>query len=208
MPEPTPVVFVVDDDPSVRRGLARLLTAHGYQVHAFAAAHEFLAHEGDHGVTCLVLDLQLPGLSGLDLQAELAAAGRTMPIVFVTGHGDIPSSVKAMKAGAVDFLPKPVRAETLREAVRAAVERDAAARRAREAADAAAARVRALTPRERQVMALIVTGRLNKQVAFDLGITLKTVKAHRGHIMQKLGVTSVAELVRLAERAGVGASEG
>ncbi len=208
MPGPTPVVFVVDDDASVRRSLTRLLAAHGYQVHAFASAHEFLAHEGDHGITCLVLDLQLPGLSGLDLQAELAAAGRTMPIVFVSGHGDIPSSVKAMKAGAVDFLPKPVRAETLLEAVSAALERDTLARHAREAADSAAARVGALTARERQVMALIVTGKLNKQVAFDLGITLKTVKAHRGHIMQKLGVTSVAELVRLAARAGVGVPEG
>jgi len=208
MAEPPPAVFLVDDDASVRRGLARLLKAHGYQVQVFATAQEFLRHGGDHGAACLVLDLQLPGLSGLDLQAELAAAGRTMPIVFVTGHGDIPSSVKAMKAGAVDFLLKPVRAATLLQAVRAAVERDALSRRAREAADAVAARLGVLTPREREVLALIVTGKLNKQVAFDLGITLKTVKAHRGRIMEKLGVSSLAELVRLAEKAGVGSSEG
>ena len=207
MSESPAVVFVVDDDASVRRGLARLLKAHGYQVQVFATAREFLHHDGDHGNACLVLDLQLPGLSGLDLQAELAAAGRTMPIVFVTGHGDVPSSVRAMKAGAVDFLPKPVRAATLLEAVRTAVERDLRARRARETVDAAKARLRTLTPREREVLALVVAGKLNKQVAFDLGITLKTVKAHRGRIMEKLGASSVAELVRLAEKAGIGLSE-
>jgi RNA polymerase sigma factor (sigma-70 family) len=151
-----------------------------------------------------VLDLQLPGLSGLDLQAELAAADRAIPIVFITGHGDIPSSVKAMKAGAVDFLPKPVQARVLLDVVRQAIARDTEERREREAVDAVSARFSLLTPREREVVALVVTGKLNKQIAQELGTTEKTVKVHRSRAMHKLGVGSVAELVRLAEIVGVG----
>lgn len=203
MSEPAPIVFVVDDDSSVRRSLARLLKAHGYQTQLFASAQEFLQHQGDYGPGCVVLDLQLPGLSGLDLQAELAAAGRAIPIVFITGHGDIPSSVKAMKAGAVDFLTKPVRAAVLLDAVRAAVARDVRERHSREAVAAVAARLRTLTSRERQVLALVVTGKLNKQIAHELGTTEKTVKVHRSRAMHKLGAASIAELVRLAEKVGI-----
>lgn len=200
----SPIVFVVDDDSSVRRSLARLLKSAGHEVAVFASAQEFLRHEGDYGPGCLVLDLQLPGLSGLDLQAELAAAGRTIPIVFITGHGDIPSSVKAMKGGAVDFLPKPVQAKVLLDAVRQAIARDGEARQHREATDAVAARFSLLTPREREVVALVVTGKLNKQIGQELGTTEKTVKVHRSRAMHKLGAGSVAELVRLAEKAGLG----
>jgi FixJ family two-component response regulator len=203
MSERSPIVFVVDDDASVRRSVARLLKVHGCQPEVFASAQDFLRHEGDYGPGCLVLDLQLPGLSGLDLQAELAAAGRAIPIVFITGHGDVPSSVRAMKAGAVDFLPKPVRAEVLLEAVRTAVARDIRERHSREAVDAVAARLRTLTPREREVLALVVTGKLNKQIAHELGTTEKTIKVHRSRAMHKLGATSVAELVRLAEKVGI-----
>jgi FixJ family two-component response regulator len=204
MSERPPIVFVVDDDASVRRSLARLLKVHGYQPQVFASAQDFLRHEGGYGPGCLVLDLQLPGLSGLDLQAELAAAGRTIPIVFITGHGDIPSSVRAMKAGAVDFLPKPVQARVLLDVVRQAIARDTEERRDREAVDAVLARFSLLTPREREVVALVVTGKLNKQIAHELGTTEKTVKVHRSRAMHKLGAGSVAELVRLAEIVGVG----
>jgi FixJ family two-component response regulator len=203
MSERPPIVFVVDEDPSVRRSVARLLKVHGYQVQVFASAQNFLRHEGNYGPGCLVLDLQLPGLSGLDLQAELAAVDRAIPIVFITGHGDIPSSVRAMKAGAVDFLPKPVRAEVLLQAVRTAVARDIRQRHSREAVDAVAARFKTLTSREREVLVLVVTGRLNKQIAHELGTTEKTVKVHRSRAMHKLGASSVAELVRLAEKVGI-----
>jgi FixJ family two-component response regulator len=203
MSEPAPVVFVVDDDASVRRSLARLFRSHGYKAEVFPSAQEFLLHRGDHGPGCLVLDLQLPGLSGLDLQAELAEAGREIPIVFITGHGDIPSSVKAMKAGAVDFLPKPVHAKVLLEAVRQAIARDSELRGERAASEAVHARLGVLTARELEVMALVVRGKLNKQVAFELGVTEKTIKVHRAHVMEKLGVSSLAELVRLAERASI-----
>lgn len=204
MPARSPIVFVVDDDSSVRRSLARLLKSAGHEVAVFASAQEFLQHEGDYGPGCLVLDLQLPGLSGLDLQAELAAAGRAIPIVFITGHGDIPSSVRAMKAGAVDFLPKPVQAKVLLDVVRQAIARDSEARQNREATDAVSARFSLLTPREREVVALVVTGKLNKQIARELGTTEKTVKVHRSRAMHKLGAGSVAELVRLAETVGIG----
>jgi FixJ family two-component response regulator len=201
------VVFVVDDDPSVRKSLARLLGSAGYRTESFASAQEFLARGTDSGPACLVLDLQLPGPSGLDLQESLASSGAPLPIVFITGHGDIPASVKAMKGGAVDFLPKPFQAEALLGAVSKALERDAAARRERAESSALASRIRALTPRERQVFALVATGKLNKQIAAELGTSEKTVKVHRGRVMQKLSVSSLAELVRLADRAGVELSD-
>lgn len=198
-----PVVFVVDDDLSVRRSLTRLLTAAGYEVETCASAREFLEREAHVGPSCLVLDVRMPGLTGLDVQAALAGAGRRTPIVFVTGHGDISMSVTAMKRGAVDFLTKPFDAEDLLAAIERAV-----ARHARELDDEARAaeiraRVRTLTPREAQVFALVVTGMLNKQIASQLGIGEKTVKVHRARVMEKMRAGSVAELVRLADRLGV-----
>lgn len=197
------VVFVVDDDPSVRRSLTRLLTAAGYGVEAFASAREFLEREPHAGPACVVLDVRMPGLTGLELQAALGGAGRRIPVVFVTGHGDVSMSVTAMKRGAVDFLTKPFDAEDLLAAIERAVAKDV-----RETADEARvtevrARVRMLTPREAQVFALVVTGMLNKQIASELGISEKTVKVHRARVMEKMQAGSVADLVRLADRAGV-----
>lgn len=198
-----PVVFVVDDDPSVRKGLARLLTAAGYGVETFASAREFLEREPHAGPGCVVLDVRMPGLTGLDLQAALGGAGRRTPIVFVTGHGDVSMSVTAMKRGAVDFLTKPFDAEDLLAAIERAVAKDV-----RDLDDEARvtelrARVQMLTPREAQVFALVVTGMLNKQIASELGIGEKTVKVHRARVMEKMRAGSVAELVRLADRVGV-----
>jgi FixJ family two-component response regulator len=198
-----PTVFVVDDDPSVRKSLTRLLAAAGYTVEAFASAREFLAREPHGGPCCLVLDVRMPGLSGIGLQETLAAGGRRMSIVFVTGHGDISMSVRAMKRGAVDFLTKPFDARDLL----AAIER-AMAKAVHELEDEARAtevqtRVKMLTPREAEVFALVVTGMLNKQIASALGIAEKTVKVHRARVMEKMRAGSVAELVRLADRIGV-----
>ena len=199
-----PTVFVVDDDESIRKGLSRLLTAAGYRPRAFGSADEFLKEPREDGPGCIILDVHLPGLSGLDLQGTLAASGRSVPIVFITGVGDIPMSVKAMKAGAVDFLPKPFEAEALLEAVARALEKDAAERRQQKQSRALAARIQALTLREREVLALVSAGKMNKQIAAELGASEKTIKVHRGRVMKKLGAASVAELVRLADRAGVG----
>lgn len=198
------VIFVVDDDPSIRKSLARLLSAAGYRVESFPSADDFLATPRQGGPGCLVLDVYLPGLSGLDLQEMLHASGHSLPIVFITGQGDIPTSVKAMKSGAVDFLPKPFEAQALLDAVAHALERDAAARARREEARTLSARIERLTPREREVFALVVTGRLNREIAEELGTAEKTIKVHRGRVMEKLGVNSVADLVRLADKAGVG----
>jgi FixJ family two-component response regulator len=195
------VVWVVDDDASVRRALERLLRAGGHHTETFASASEFLQHvhrTGRDGPGCLVLDVQLPELNGLELQAELAIAGLDLPIVFITGHGDIPMSVRAMKAGAVDFLPKPVAADALLHAVEQALAR--AAEQADH--DEARRRLQTLTPRESEVLALVTAGRLNKQIAAQLGISLKTVKVHRARAMEKLGAASVAEAVRAVDRAG------
>ena len=203
MTEPAPTVFVIDDDPSVRRALGRLMRSAGHRVETFGSAREFLQREHYHGPGCLVLDVRMPGLTGLDLQEGLAAAGYTMPIIFVTGHGDVPTSVRAMKAGAVDFLTKPFKAQELLEAVRDALERDKAARRERAAIEAVRARLQRLTPREREVLSLVVTGMLNKQIGYDLGITERTVKVHRARVMEKMQAGSMAELVRLAQRVGI-----
>jgi FixJ family two-component response regulator len=198
-----PVVFVVDDDPSVRKSLTRLLAAAGYTVEAFASAREFLARQPHAGPCCLVLDVRMPGLTGLDVQETLAASGWRLSIVFVTGHGDISMSVTAMKRGAVDFLTKPFDEKDLLTAVERAV-----AKTVRDLDDEAGvtdvrARVKMLTPREAQVFALVVTGMLNKQIAAELGIGEKTVKVHRARVMEKMRAGSVAELVRLADRVGV-----
>jgi FixJ family two-component response regulator len=193
-------VFVVDDDASVRRSLVRLLTQAGYRSEAFASAPAFLERRHREGPCCLVLDVRLPGLTGLDLQEALAGAGERMAIVFITAHGDVPMTARAMKAGAVDFLVKPYSREDLLAAVEQAVTRDAREREARAQVAEVEARLRTLTAREADVLALVVRGLLNKQIAGELGITEGTVKIHRARVMEKMRAPSVAELVRLTER--------
>jgi len=198
-----PTIFLVDDDPSILRALTRLLRAGGHAVSAFRSPREFLAQHDPAVPGCVVLDLAMPGLNGLELQTALAASGCERPIIFVSGHGDVPSSVRAMKAGAVDFLTKPVSEEILLAAIRRAIDRDRLMRQARAELDAIGERLNTLTPREREVLQHVVSGQLNKQIAADLGTALKTVKIHRGRMMEKMGVRSVAELVRQADRAGL-----
>jgi FixJ family two-component response regulator len=198
-----PLVFVVDDNPSVRKSLSRLLAAAGYTVEAFASAREFLTRVPSDGPCCLVLDVRMPGLTGIELQAALAAAGRRMSIVFVTGHSDIPMSVKAMKGGAVDLLTKPVDRQELLAAIVRAVAKDAEDLSEEIRIAELRQRVKMLTVRETQVFALVVTGMLNKQIAFDLGVVEKTIKVHRARVMEKMRAGSVAELVRLADAVGV-----
>jgi FixJ family two-component response regulator len=196
-------VFVVDDDRSVRTGLANLLESNDYTVETFASASEYLARGPHPGPTCLVLDVRLPGLDGLALQRQLTERGRLEQIVFITGHGDIPMGIQAMKRGAVDFLPKPFDDEALLSAVGQALARSAETWRRRDELAQIRARISALTPREFEVFRLVIAGSLNKQIAAELGAALRTIKTHRGRVMHKLGVESVAELVRLAQRAGV-----
>jgi RNA polymerase sigma factor (sigma-70 family) len=195
------LIFLVDDDASVRKALVRLLRSAGHSVEAFASAREFLARAPHDGPGCLVLDLRMPEMTGLELQETLERGGHTLPIVFVSGHGDIPASVKAMKAGAIDFLTKPVDDRQLLAAVEQALARDAAARVDRADREAARTALDRLTPRERQVCMLVTTGMLNKQIAGELSISEKTVKVHRARVMEKVGVGSVAELVRVVDRA-------
>ncbi|MBP7240932.1 response regulator [Amaricoccus sp.] len=199
MPDPvsTAVVHVVEDDAGVARALVRLLAAAGRQCETHADAEDFLARYDPAQPGCAIVDLGLPGMDGLSMQATLVARGIACPIVFLTGAGTVPASVRAMKAGAVDFLLKPVDSQALLAAVDAALARDAAARQARSMNQDGARRLASLTPRERQVLDLVVAGRLNKQVAADLGTAEKTVKVHRGRMMKKLGVRTVADLVRL-----------
>ena len=199
----SPLVLVVDDDPSVRKSLSRLLASADYSVEAFGSAQEFLAREPHPGPCCLVLDVRMPGLSGIQLQELLAATGRRMSIVFVTGHADVPTSVKAMKAGAVDLLTKPVDVQDLIAAIRRAVTRDARDRTVAARLADVRRRVAMLTTRETEVFARVVTGMLNKQIGAALGIGEKTVKVHRARVMEKMRAGSVAELVRLADEAGV-----
>jgi FixJ family two-component response regulator len=198
-------VFVVDDDPSVRKSLTRLIETAGYTVQAFASARDFLEATTTTaaGPCCLVLDVRMPGMTGIDLQTTLAQAVHRIPIVFVTGQGDIPMSVTAMKAGAVDFLTKPFAARDLLDAVQRAVEKDTRDLGTEARARSLHARVETLTLRERQVFALVVTGMLNKQIAAKLGVVEKTIKVHRARVMDKMGAGSLAELVRLADAAGV-----
>jgi FixJ family two-component response regulator len=199
----TATVFLVDDDPSILRALTRLLRAGGHQVSAFRSPRDFLAQHDAAVPGCVVLDLAMPGLNGLELQTALAAAGCQRPIVFISGHGDIPSSVRAMKAGAVDFLTKPVSQEILLAAIERAIERDRLMRRATAELQAIGERLNTLTPREREVLQHVVAGQLNKQIAADLGTVEKTVKVHRSRVMEKMGVRSLADLVRMAERIGL-----
>jgi FixJ family two-component response regulator len=197
------LVGIVDDDPSVRKGLARLVTAAGYRVEVFASAREFLARPQQEDPSCLLLDVRMPGLTGPELQEALAIAGRRMSIVFVSGHGDVVGSVKAMKGGAIDFLTKPVDARELLGAIERAVAKALTAQREQAGATDVQGRLKTLTAREAQVFALVVTGMLNKQVAAELGIVEKTVKVHRARVMEKMRAGSLAELVRLADRAGI-----
>lgn len=193
-------VLVVDDDPSVRRSLSRLLRALGYAVETFDGAQAFLERPPLEDIGCVVLDLRMPGIDGLDLQARLAARGDGLPLIFVTGHGDVPSSVRAMKAGALDFLTKPFDDSVLRAAIERALDWHAERRASRAGLDALRARFETLTPREREVCEQVAEGRLNKQIAERLGTTEKTIKVHRARVMDKLGVRSVAELVRVVDR--------
>jgi FixJ family two-component response regulator len=201
------MIYVVDDDDLVRRATVRAFTSLGFQVKSFESAREFLDHDRFDLPGCLILDVQMPGKSGIELQQELAAHHVDLPIVFITGHGDIPMSVKAMKAGAADFLPKPVDQQQLVQTVSQAINRHAAARHQTAELDEFRRRVDSLTTREQEVMDLVVRGVLNKQIARRLGIAVDTVKVHRGRVMSKTGVDSLAELVRLSERSGVVAPE-
>jgi FixJ family two-component response regulator len=198
-----PTIFVVDDDASVRKSLTRLLTSAGYVVEAFASAQEFLTSQRPPGPGCLVLDVRMPGFSGLDLQKALAHAPHHLSIVFITGHGDIRMGVRAMKDGAVDFLTKPFDDKDLLDAIGRAVAKDALDLGVEAGVSDIQARVKLLTPRETQVFALVVTGMLNKQIAGALAIGEKTVKVHRARVMEKMRAKSVAELVRLADAVGV-----
>jgi len=203
MTEVNPTVFIIDYDASVRKGISRLLASMGFRSEAFGSAEEFLARERYEGVGCIVLDVRMPGLTGMDLQEELTKVGCFLPIIFITGHGDIPMSVQAMKRGAADFLPKPFDDEELLQAIEKAIEKDRKAEAERAEVHDILNRMERLTPREYEILRYVVTGMLNKRIALKLDIAEKTVKVHRGRIMEKLCVRSVAELVRLAEKAGV-----
>jgi FixJ family two-component response regulator len=197
-----PIVFLVDDDQLFRRSTERLIRTAGLNVQPFSSARDFLKSPRPEGPACLVLDVRMPGLSGMDLQHELAQSGFHIPIVFITGHGDIPMSVRAMKAGAVEFLTKPFRSRVFLDAIRAAIERDRSALQKQSETRELRERYQLLTPREREVMTLVAEGLLNKQVAAQLSTTEATVKFHRAHIMQKMCAKSLADLIRMVEKLG------
>jgi FixJ family two-component response regulator len=207
MKEPSrlePIVFVVDDDPSMRVALTNLFRSMDLGVEVFGSASDLLQTRLPDVVSCLVLDIRLPGVSGLDFQARMAEAGIRIPIVFMTGHGDIPMSVRAMKAGAVDFLTKPFRDQDMLDAVTRAIERDRKRRDDEKAVLDLRLQFESLTPREREVIALVTAGLMNKQIAAELGVSEITVKIHRGHVMRKMKARSLADLVRMAETLGIG----
>jgi FixJ family two-component response regulator len=201
MTAPIAIVFVIDDDESVRKSLARMLDAAHYSAEVFGRASEFLSRPAHPGPSCVIVDVQMPGQNGIELQKTLIQHGREEQLVFVTGHGDIPMCADAMKAGAVDFLPKPFNRKQLLESVERALERSAEQRRHASEKNHARGLLQRLTPREFQVMELVATGMLNKQVGGELRMAEKTVKTHRSHVMQKLGITSVAELMRVLQKA-------
>ena len=203
LPPASPTVFVIDDDAAVRKAVSRLLRSAGIAVAVFASPREFLAQYDPDMPGCLVLDLAMPDINGLQLQTTLAKKGCTLPIIFLTGHGDVSKSVQAMKHGAFDFFSKPVKEKDLLPAVRAAIEKNAVARREQARLSEICARLDTLTPREREVLEHVVAGKLNKQIASDLGITEATVKMHRARVMTKMKVQGVADLVRLAEVCGI-----
>ena len=198
-----PIVFVIDDDESMRGALANLFRSVGLRVEVFGSAPELLQSKLPDVPSCLVLDIRLPGLSGLDFQTELAKANIHIPIIFMTGHGDIPMTVRAMKAGAIDFLTKPFRHQEMLDAVAMAIERDRKRRKDEKIVSNAQALFETLTPREREVLSLVAAGLMNKQVAAEIGIAEITVKIHRGHIMKKMGTRSLADLVRITEMLGI-----
>ena len=200
---PSQVVFVIDDDASMRDAVSRLLNAVGLTVQTFASAREFLGGMLPDVPGCAVLDVRLPGLSGLDLQREMVERGIHIPVIFITGHGDIPMSVQAMKAGAVEFLTKPFRDQDLLDAVRSGIQLDRQGRKERAELAELREGLRQLTPREREVMSLVVAGLLNKQIALRLGTSEKTIKIHRSHVMQKMRADSLADLVRMSQKLGI-----
>jgi len=208
MSDQNSVVFIVDDDPLVRESLQDLLNSAGFTARTFGSAAEFIRNKPPDVAACLILDVQLPDRSGLDLQTELVKSGIEIPIVFLTGHGDIPMSVQAMKAGAVEFLTKPFHKEPLFKAVKEALARDGEDRKLRSETQELRNRLETLTPRERQVLALVVTGLLNKQIAGELGTTDLTIKAHRGRVMRKMRAGSFADLVRMAEKLKISSESG
>ena len=203
MTEPAPIVFVVDDDPSVCRAIKRLVESVGLHVEMFGSASEFMSSSRPEIASCLVLDIRLPGIGGLDFQRELAEVNVHIPIIFITGHGDVPMSVRAMKAGAVEFLTKPFRDQDLLDAIQVGLERDRARRQRQAETAVLRERLELLTPREREVLPLVVSGLLNKQVAAEIGTTEATVKVHRSQLMKKMGADSLPELVRMAEKLGI-----
>ena len=203
MTEIPPIVFVFDDDASVRNALKSLIRSVGLQVELFGSAQEFLQSKRPNAPSCLILDIRLPGISGLDFQRKLAEAGNFIPIIFITGHGDIPMSVRAMKGGAVEFLTKPFRDQDLLDAIHVALERDRARRQREDEIATLKDRFEWLTPREREVLPLVVSGLPNKQIADKIGTSETTVKVHRGQLMRKMGADSLPELVRVAERIGI-----
>jgi len=199
----TPKIFIVDDDPSARRGLTRIIRAAGMETEAFASAADLLESGRYDGHGCIVLDVRMPEMTGPELQDKLCAAGKSLPIIFVSGHGDVPTTARVMKKGAVDFLTKPVDRDELLSAIRASLARDAEHRAKQSESKAVKDRMGTLTPREFEVMTYVITGMLNKQIAAELAIAEDTVKIHRGRMMRKLGIVSTAELVRLCGMAGI-----
>src|SRR6266496_5057597 len=200
MPDSSPTILVIDDDADVRASIGRLLRSLGLDAQLFASISEFLASDPPHGPTCLVLDVRLPGRSGLDLQRELAAANRQLPIIFITGHGDIPMSVQAMKGGAIEFLTKPFRDQELLDAIQLGLSRDRARRENEKTLAALRERFESLSPREREIMTLLAHGRLSKEIAGDIGIAEATVKVHRSRLMHKMKARSLPELSRMADK--------